>query len=427
MKNLVQLAIAATLAVGATANSHQHLHRHAKKQVDSEVEKRTADSVVYVASAVEVVYQLDGKVLDADKAVAGLKDGEYVVVGETTPTYTPPPPPPKSTTTTSSAKNLGAQFVEQPSSSPSPPPPPKTTSSPPPAPKATSVSKPSSPSGGTGLNAQFPSGEIPCSKFPSDYGAIPLKWLNFGGYSGLQFVPNFSLKTSLSISSIITGVTGDKCSPGCMCSYSCPPGYQKTQWSKAQGATKQSIGGLYCNADGFLELTRDGFSTLCEPGAGGVTIKNDLNEVVSTCRTDYPGTENMVLPLEAQPGSTVEVTNPIQDKYYIWDGKGTSAQYYINKKGLSAADSCVWTCAKDPLGCGNWAPAILGVGQAADGITYISIFQNLPTSTAKLDFNIEITGDVTTKCAYSNGNWIGGSNGCTTGMKKGGKAVVRYF
>ncbi|KAG6002363.1 hypothetical protein E4U21_003156 [Claviceps maximensis] len=422
MKNLVQLAIAATLAIGASANSHHHLHRHSKKQV--------------AAPAVEVVYQLDGQNLDPSKAEAGIKDGEYVVVGETTPIYTPPPPPPpppapkpappppappapKPAPPAEKAKNIGAQFLEKPDS-------PAAPKKSPPA-KDNKPSKSDKPSGGSGLNAHFPSGEIRCEDFPSQYGPIPLQWLGHGGYSGLQYVPGFSMKFSLSISNIITGVGGDKCSPGCLCSYSCPPGYQKTQWPKAQGSTLQSAGGLLCNHNGYLELTRPESPTLCEPGAGGVVIENDLNEVVTACRTDYPGTENMVIPVEAQPGQVVEVTNPLQKGYYIWDGKATSAQYYINKKGLNAAQACVWTCPNDPLGCGNWAPVVLGVGQAEDGITYISLFQNLPTSTAQLDFSVEIIGDTNSKCAFKHGKWVGGDTGCTTGMKKGGKATVRYF
>ena len=155
----------------------------------------------------------------------------------------------------------------------------------------------------------------------------------------------------------------------------------------------------------------------CEPGAGGVTIKNDLTEIVSTCRTDYPGTESMVIPAIAQPGEEVTVTNPIQDNYYVWDGKSTSAQYYVNKKGLGPKDACVWNSPSDPTGAGNWSPIILGVGKASDGITYLSIFQNAPTSTAQLDFNIEITGDVNSKCSYINGQWTGGSSGCTVSQR----------
>ncbi|GAB0138248.1 hypothetical protein EsDP_00006485 [Epichloe bromicola] len=447
MKNLLQLAIAATLAIGATANSHQHLHRHVKKQAGSKAEKRGAGPVIhYVAGTTETKYVLNGKELDAKDAVAGLKDGEYVIVGETTPNFSPPcppppPPPPPPKPKTPSAKNLGAQFLEKPPNAP-PPAPTSThtpTSPPPPPPKSPPAAKPNAHSGGTGgtggtgLNSKFPSGKIPCQHFPYEYGAVPLPWLNYGGWSGLQYVPDFLMETSEIINKIITGVAGDSCSPGKTCSYSCPDGYQKTQWPIAQGSLGESVGGLHCNSDGYLELTREECPTLCERGAGGVTIRNDLNEVVSTCRTDYPGTESMVLPVVAQPGGSVEVANPEQVKSYKWKGKKTSAQYYINKKGLGPSQACVWNCPNDPKGCGNWAPANLGVSQDEDGITYISIFQNFPTSTATLDFNIKITGDVNKQCAYKDGNWysdgklVGATGGCTTAMQKGGKAVIRYY
>ncbi|POR35394.1 Secreted beta-glucosidase sun1 [Tolypocladium paradoxum] len=432
MKNLINYILAASLATGATAHSHNHLHRHVKKDAGSRVEKRQPDVVTeFVVGPTETVYQLGGKLVDAQQAKAGLEGGDYVVVGETIPTYTPPPPPPPPEPTTTSVAKPAAQFIEKPSSSSAPPPPPTTTSQPPPPPSSTQAPAPKpssngpSNSGGTGLNAKFPSGKVKCSEFPSKYGAVALDWLDMDGWSGLQFVPDYSI-SALSISNIITGIAGQSCTSGCMCSYACPPGYQKSQWPKAQGSTKQSIGGVFCNSDGYLELTRDGSSTLCEPGAGGVTIKNDLSQIVSTCRTDYPGTESMVIPAIAQPGEEVVLTNPDQD-YYIWDGMTTSAQYYVNKKGLGPKDACVWNSPSDPMGAGNWSPINLGVGKAKDGNTYLSIFQNLPTSNAQLDFNIEITGDVNSKCSFVNGKWSGGSNGCTTAMKPGGKATIRYY
>lgn len=454
MKNLIKYTLAATLVAGAAAqpHQHQHLHNHARKHAGSKIEKREPDVVTeYVVAATETVYQLGGVVLDQEKAKQGLNGGKLIVVGESNPTYVPPPPP--KTSTVLSKATLGGQFYESKTSTstpppppppptststpPPPPPPPVTTSSsstpPPPPPPATSsavaevvvqkgaaqsTSKGSSSSSGSsssgqGVSSDFPSGKVLCSEFPSSYGAIALDWLDMGGWSGLQFVPGYS-SSSVSISDIVTGIAGQTCSEGAMCSYACPAGYQKTQWPSAQGATKQSIGGLYCNSDGYLELTRPESSTLCEPGVGGVTIQNDLNEVVATCRTDYPGTESMVVPAVANPGGSVSICNPSQNKYYIWDGSGTSAQYYINKKGYSAEDACVWNSAIDPKGAGNWSPLILGVGQAADGVTYISIFQNLPTSTAKLDFNVEITGDVSIECSYIDGVWSSGTeSGCT--------------
>ncbi|KAL7794595.1 SUN domain-containing protein [Trichoderma ceciliae] len=438
------LILAATLAASVAAtpsHHHHHQHRHAKKETPFKAEKRAPDVTEVVVGATTTVYQLDGKIVDPATAKAGLDDGEFIIVGESTPTYVPPPPPPPPSSTR--AVDMKAQFIEEAvtstaapsptstSSSTSIPPPPPTTSAQPttssaPPPKSSKPAQQSQPSGGAGLNADFPSGTLPCSHFPSDYGAVALEWLGTGDWSGIQFVPGYTAD-SVSISDIITAVSGQTCGKGAMCSYACPPGYQKTQWPSAQGATLQSIGGLYCNLDGFLELTRPDHPKLCEPGAGGVTIQNDLDESVCTCRTDYPGIESMVIPACAAAGQSIPLCNPDETDYYIWDEKTTSAQYYVNKKGYGVADACVWNSPLDPVGAGNWAPVNVGVGKTADGTTFLSIFQNLPTSTAPLGFNIEIDGDVTSKCSYINGQWSGGSNGCTTSMPDGGSAVIRYF
>ncbi|KAM0563828.1 hypothetical protein ACHAPJ_000034 [Fusarium lateritium] len=441
MKNLITYTLAATLAAGATA--HQHQHMHARRHHGSKVEKRAPAVVTeYVVGATETVYELSGKKIDLNAAKAGLSDGGLVVVGESNPTYDTPvetaaPQPKKASQPT---KEVGAQFYESDSTEASAAPEPvysapaaKSQAS---KPKTSSPKKSGSSSGsssssgsygtsqGTGLDKEFPSGKIDCSNFPDEYGAVGLDWLGLGGWSGIQYVPDFTLSAA-SIVKIVTGIHDDECTSGAMCSYACPAGYQKTQWPKAQGSDNESIGGLYCNSEGKLELTRKGYSTLCEPGVGGVSIQNDLDEEVVTCRTDYPGTENMVIPAVASAKGTVNVCNPEQDKYYIWKESGTSAQYYVNKKGYGVETACSWN--SDGKDSGNWAPIVLGVGKAADGITYISIFQNLPTSTAKLNFNIEIKGDVNSKCSYINGKWTGGPSGCTTGLKSGGKATVRYF
>jgi hypothetical protein len=52
----------------------------------------------------------------------------------------------------------------------------------------------------------------------------------------------------------------------------------------------------------------------------------------------------------------------------------------------------------------------LGVG-FIDGKAWISLFQNAPTTAAKLDYTVEITGDnVVGKCKYSNGQYCSGDS-----------------
>jgi hypothetical protein len=237
------------------------------------------------------------------------------------------------------------------------------------------------------------------------------------GWIGIQKTPKFSFGVK-SIAEIHTGIDGDDCSPGSFCSYACPAGYQKSQWPEAQGATGQSIGGLYCNNDGKLELSRPQYKTICQAGAGGVTIKNKLSTNVAVCRTDYPGTEAETVPLDCTPGNEHPVTNPIASEYYEWEGGATSAQYYINPAGASVSDACRW--GSEGSNMGNWAPVNMGVGTTAFG-TFLSIFPNAPTNPdGKLDFNIKITGDVTGKCEYKNGqyynNGIVSPTGCTVSL-----------
>ena len=197
-----------------------------------------------------------------------------------------------------------------------------------------------------------------------------------------------------------------------MCSYACPPGYQKTQWPAEQGATGQSVGGLWCNDDGFLELTRPEYPKICEQGAGGVYVRNELSSSAAVCRTDYPGNEAMTIPVATSPGGTYPLTNPDSATYYKWQGKATTAQYYVNNAGVAVEDACVWTSSKFPSSAGNWAPTNIGVGKSEAGETYISIFPNLPTSTAVLDFDIEIVGDISGTCWLKKGQYSG-NNGCT--------------
>ena len=140
---------------------------------------------------------------------------------------------------------------------------------------------------GQGLELEFPDGEIDCSTFPSEYGPIEVEWANLDGWSGIQYVT----VEGDAATHIVTAVPGGKgCIPGAMCSYACPPGYQKSQWPSTQGATGQSVGGIQCNANGKLSLTNPDLSkTLCIKGTGATHVQNKLSSNAAICRTDYPG------------------------------------------------------------------------------------------------------------------------------------------
>lgn len=414
---VLKLAIAASLGSAAVAQPHRHGHAHHHKRENSPLQER--DVVTTYVPATVTQYMMGDKVVSPEEAQAGLDKGLYVVVGETTPTFTPPPAP---AVTSTSSKEDGV-FIEKvtssSSSSSSSTPPPTTTSTP--TPTSTPEPKPATPtysvsSGATGIDADFPDGELDCDTFPADYGALALDYLGLGGWSGLQYTPNFSLK-DLAISYIETGISSPSKQTG-FYSYACPDGYVKTQWPKAQGNTGQSIGGVFCNAQGKLELTRGDVSKkLCEKGIPGITINNKMSFGTSVCRTDYPGTENMVIPLDATPGGIFQLANVASDNYYVWQGKATTLQYYVNKKGVNAEQGCRWVCDSDPQGCGNWAPINIGVGQSSDGTTYLSIFPNSAVSTAVLDYNIDISGDNSIPCYYHVGKGFAGSpTGCTVSL-----------
>lgn len=276
-------------------------------------------------------------------------------------------------------------------------------------------------SNGNGLDLEFPDGAIDCSNFPTDYGPISIEWAQLGGWSGIQYVTILGD----SVSEIVTAIPGDTCKPGAMCSYACPPGYQKSQWPATQGATGQSIGGLQCNSNGRLALTNPGLSKkLCIPGTGAVIVQNKLFENAAICRTDYPGTEAEVVPLNTQPDSINDLTCPDAKSYYRHEGAPTTAQYYINNQGVVVSNACTWGF--DGSGMGNWAPSYLGVGQDVLGKTWLSIAstaQNNPSSYKALNYSVEITGNISGKCRLSSGQYCSGANyencnanGCTVSL-----------
>jgi hypothetical protein len=90
----------------------------------------------------------------------------------------------------------------------------------------------------------------------------------------------------------------------------------------------------------------------------------------------------------------------------------TSAQYYLNPKGISAEQGCQWGDGSQPIG--NWAPLNMGAGFKG-GQTWLSIFPNTPTTNAKLDYNVKITGDVSQTCKYEDGVFYDSSGESATG------------
>ena len=333
--------VTAGSVVAASPAVHKH-HRHA-----SHIKERSPDDVntVNVPGPTIVAYELNGHSVDKDEVCKGINDGSLqwadgtnnvpdcsagsesesrsvhmstipVTVPMAIPTTSPPSKsatirrsiaqhtdgeqpdtahtlpysgfPTKSSTTimelTPSAK-ASTTTAYQPQSFPSP---------------AGAITN------GQGLDRDFPEDTIQCSNFPTEYGPVQVDWTRLGGWTGIQYVTI----VGNSITHIDTAIPGGEgCKPGAMCSYACPPGYQKSQWPSAQGTTGQSVGGLRCNHDGRLSLTNPSLSRkLCIPGTGAVTIQNKLSNNAAICRTDYPGKSQ-----EDEPGQH-ETDDNIQEQ-----------------------------------------------------------------------------------------------------------------
>ncbi|KAL1964416.1 hypothetical protein VTN77DRAFT_6974 [Rasamsonia byssochlamydoides] len=421
--------IAVTLAAAGSlvaAEQHHHAHRHHHKREPNAV-------TVAVPGPTVIAYQLDGKEISAQEACQGIADGTLKWADGVAPpdacasTASPSPTP-------TSVSIAAAEFFQKTSSTSTPSSSSSSTSSSSvstPTPSSSSASAPaasstSASSGATGINAEFPDGVIDCSTFPSEYGAVPLDYLGLGGWSGVQQI-TWSVFEEV-IESIVTAISGQTCTDGAMCSYACPPGYQKSQWPTAQGSTGQSVGGIQCK-NGKLYKTNPNSSTLCEPGTGGVFVQNTLSQQVAVCRTDYPGTESETIPLAVAPGQTQELTCPNEDTYYQWKGMPTSAQYYLNPKGVSTEEGCQWGDGSQPIG--NWAPLNVGAG-FKDGQTWLSIFPNTPTTNAQLDYNVKITGnDLSQTCKYENGVFYDSAGtsatGCTVAVPEGQTATIVFY
>ncbi|KAK0940158.1 Sperm-associated antigen 4 protein [Friedmanniomyces endolithicus] len=450
MKHTISLLSAAIAVVAAVPHQHKHQHAHEKRQYN-EVTNVNYD---VVPGPTVMVYVLNGQPITEDEVRQGIANGTLVwenggqlsvasssaAPTSTSAAYVPPPPTsspvyissttsflsvstPQSTPASSSAYSAPSSSYVAPSSSAYSAPAPSSS-----APSSSGSSFDSS--SATGIDSNFPDGQLDCCTFPSDYGAIPVDWMGLGGWTGVQ-LPGSNQGGFSNIETVTKDLVGSggACTEGAYCSYACPAGYQKAQWPATQGATGQSVGGILCQG-GKLHKTNPAMSgSLCMPGTDKVTIlvENNLSSNVAICRTDYPGTEAETIPLDAQPGSTSNLTCPDASNYYTWEGGHTSAQYYVNPAGVAVQDACQWGSAANPWG--NYAPLNLGVGYS-NGAAWLAIFQNAPTTTAQLDFAVEIVGDgVSGSCKYSNGQYCSGEScsavtGCTVSISSGTATFV---
>lgn len=199
-------------------------------------------------------------------------------------------PPPQSTSAAVAPSSAQVEVQASPTPEPQPSPNPAPEPSPEPAP-----APPTNQEGGyDGIDKEFPDGKFPCGTFPEGYGATPIEHAGLGGWIGIQDPQVVNAAGYDDITTVPQGSCsgGNCCQPGAFCSYSCPPAYLKASWPELQGAKNQSVGGLYCNEGGKLEMATGSIAkTLCVKGTDKITIKveNKLSSSQSICRTDYPG------------------------------------------------------------------------------------------------------------------------------------------
>lgn len=317
------IAIFAAAAAVTAAKPHQRIHRHAQAHA---ARMARPDSALYAPASVEtvIVYELDGRLISEEEARRGIANGTLrwgddgiLSSSNKLPVALPTTPPvaqsseakepmQKPPTTTQvqrvetqvpapSIQEAPATAVPAPSSAPAPSQ--QETSAPAPAPDA-SPDDPNDLVDDNGNCAScdkpFPNGVIPCSQFPYGYGAMPLNNEGLGGWSGIQDPVYRGADGFDNIRTVVKGSCSDGscCTEGTYCSYGCPNPYLKLSFPKKQGKTGQTVGGLYCNDQGMLEMADGSIGkTLCGKGSNKMTVKvhSKLKKSVSICRTDYPG------------------------------------------------------------------------------------------------------------------------------------------
>jgi hypothetical protein len=313
---IASIATLAAVTVVTVASPRPYGHRHAHAIVKREARP---DAVVYAPVTIETVikYVLDGHDISEEDVRVGLANGslEWGSDGNLSTSAkaaaavaTPPPAPAPAVPSPSSQPEQNAQpAAQKPSPSEAPAQPAKQPPSA--APAKPSDSAPASQIDTTPKKAdqlvdkdghcascdiKFPSGTIDCSDFPYGYGAVPINQEGLGGWSGIQD-PGYGGGDGFNdIMTVPHGSCedGSCCKPGRFCSYGCPNPYLKNSFPKKQGKTGQSVGGLYCNDKGKLEMADGSIGeTLCGASSKSMTVKvvNKLSKSVSICRTDYPG------------------------------------------------------------------------------------------------------------------------------------------
>ena len=328
------IATIAAVASVTAAKPRHYVHRHAHEAAKRDAR---ADNVVYAPAAIETVtkYVLDGHDISEEEVRQGLTNGTLewgsdgnlsssVKVNLAVATPAPSPSPaaeakpqpaeekpkldvkpaavedkpqeqPAEKPVESPAERLAEKPVEKPADEV--------------APKAAPNTSPSSQVDTTlktaaqlvdkdghcaSCDIEFPNGQIPCSEFPYGYGAMPIQHEGLGGWSGIQDPGYRGGDGYGDIRTVVSGSCrdGSCCTPGTFCSYGCANPYLKLSFPKKQGVTGQSVGGLYCNDNGMLEMADGSLGkTLCGPSSKSMTVKvqNKLKKFVSICRTDYPG------------------------------------------------------------------------------------------------------------------------------------------
>ncbi len=303
------------LSVLTTAKPHSHMHRHVR-----EVERRDIGSKVVMyepaGTQAKVIFVLDNQVISEEEVRQGIANGTLYLGQDGNlstsirlPVVLPTPSPSPENTYRSTKQfhnnprptpHVYKQSTAKPSKSALPTQ--QLSSAFSPTQSSQPIQSSSSPWADlvdqnghcASCDKEFPNNKIPCTEFPYGYGALPLSSQGLGGWSGIQD-PLYRGSDGFDDIDTVTAASCDSgscCTPGSFCSYGCPNPYLKLSFPKKQGRVGQTVGGLYCNEQGLLEMADGSLgTTLCGPTSKSMTVKvqNKLSKSVSICRTDYPG------------------------------------------------------------------------------------------------------------------------------------------